>query len=249
MLIGAVLVLGAAVVIVGTLTYGLLAPPVLYAPVDGAGVPTALLNGADLPSLPSVVADAFDRPVVQVGAVEDPLRELSKCRGLAEWEFAPTLRASVITPEGLTVSIRGEEAGTEGLLQVTCFASWGGRSWQTWASWVVEAADLSEALGPPQRICCREDGLAMGGGEVVAPEEARWLVQDRGAYLLAYPVDDGGLVHPVWPVEGDSSTPPPSVFLDALGRELPMGGAPPAGGQEGQPPDEGQQPEDAPPPE
>lgn len=220
MLIAAVVVSGIAAVVVGAVVPGALSSPVLRAPVDADGVPVALPNGADLPSVDPALAAAFERPVVMVGAVEEPLGRLERCDRLGEWEFAPTLRASVITPEGLTVSIRGEERGTGALLHLTCFAHWGGRSWTSWASWTAEAADATATLGPPEPICCREDGLALGTKEVLVPEGTVWLVQDRGPYWLAYPVDDSALAHPVWPVDGGAGDPPQTVYLDGQGHAL-----------------------------
>lgn len=232
-LIAAVVVLGVAGVAIGVIVLAQLAPPVMFAPVDAAGVPVAMPHGADLPEVPPVLAGAFDRPVVLAGSLDVEPGEIEGCGDLEEWEFAPTMRAAVTTPEGLTVSIRGEEQGTEALLQLTCFAFWGGRSWTTWASWTAEAADTMAPLGPEEPICCRHDDLALEGGEEQAPAGSAWLVQDRGVYWLAYPVLDGGLVHPVWPVEGDADDPPrpPSVYLDAQGQRLAQGDEP-AQGQE-----------------
>lgn len=218
-LIAAVLVLAVAAVAIGAIVAAQLAPPVLFAPVDGAGVPVALPDGADLPAVAPALAGAFDRPVVLVGSIDVVPGDIDGCGGAGEWAFAPTLRAAVITPEGLTVSIRGEERGTDALLQLTCFTHWGGRSWKTWASWSAEAADTTTPLGPREAVCCREDDLALWGGEELAPSGSAWLVQDRGAYWLAYPVLDGGLVHPVWPVDADADDPPrpDTVYLDERG--------------------------------
>lgn len=220
-LIAAAVVMAIAAVVLGVSFYGQLAQPVARAPTDDAGVPLSLPDGTALPRVPSTLSEAVDRPVVLVGSIGEPLADLERCQGLGEWEFAPTQRASVITPEGLTVSIRGEEQGTGALLQVTCYAQWGGRSWQTWASWTADAADATEPLGPPGPICCRDDGLGLGGGEVLAPDGAAWLLQDRGPYWLAYPIDDSSLVHPVWPVDGDADEPPPTRYLTVLGEPLP----------------------------
>lgn len=248
-LIAAAVVLAVAVAAVGVIAVDWMAQPVAHAPVDGDGVPTALPNGADLPAVDPALAAALDRPVVMVAALDDPLGELSRCGQEHEWEYAPTLRASVITPEGLTVSIRGEERATEALVHVTCFAQWQGRSWKTWAAWTAEAPDATEPLGAVAPICCRAGDLALRGHETLAPEGSRWLVQDRGAYWLAYPVDDGGLVHPVWPVGGGADDRPRTVYLDAAGAELaatpapetPAGAAPDAPGAAGPGPAEAQE--------
>lgn len=233
-LVAAAVVMAIAAVALAMSLYGQLAQPVSRAPTDDAGVPVSLPDGAALPRVPSTLSEALDRPVVLVGSVDEPLADLERCQGLGEWEFAPTQRASVITPEGLTVSIRGEEQGTGALLQVTCYAQWGGRSWRTWASWTADADDPTEPLGPPGPICCRDDGLGLGGGEVLAPDGAAWLVQDRGPYWLAYPIDDSSLVHPVWPVDGDDDDPPPTLYLTALGE--PLAAEEPEGRGDGDPP-------------
>lgn len=253
-LVAVCVVLVIAVGAIGIIAVDELAEPVLLAPVDGDGVPTALPDGKALPAVPPRLSAAFDRPVVLVGTATAPQDNLERCGGQGDWAFAPTLRAALVTPEGLTVAIRGEERGTEALIHVTCHALWGGRRWETWASWVGEAADPEEPLGPPEPVCCRDDGLALGSGEVDAPEGAAWMVQDRGPYWLAYPVE-GGLVHPVWPVSDGDGPPPPTVWLDAAGRRLAdeaapppdpegpaegeSGAAPPEGGPDGEPPGAG----------
>lgn len=235
LLIPAVAILLVAAAAMAVVAYDSLWAPVLQAPADGGGVPTRMPHGAELPPVPGPVADALDRPVVVVGSMEEPLGELPRCSDQAEWEFPPTLRAAVITPEGLTVSIRGEERGTGAMVHLTCFALWDGRGWDTWASWAGDALDGSAPAGPPQPVCCRDDGLALAGAEVQAPQGARWLVQDRGPYWLAYPVDDSGLVHPVWPAgDGDENEPPPTVYLDQGGQRLtdePAEAEPPAEGE------------------
>lgn len=216
----AVLVLLVAVTAVAIFGSDQLTEPVLHSPTDADGVPTALPDGEPLAEAPAVLRDAFDRPVVLVGSVEDPLDELQLCDGQVEWEFAPTLRASVVTPEGLTVAVRGEEGGSEALFHVTCYAVWSGRGWESWASWIAEVPDHEVAVGQPEPACCRDDGFALLGREVEAPEQAAWAVQDRGPYWLAFPVDASGLVHPVWPVEGDDLAPPETVYLDVSGNRL-----------------------------
>lgn len=224
---GAVLVLVVAVAAFGVFGFDALSEPVLESPTDADGIPTALPNGQPLPEVPQVLQDAFDRPVVLVGVVEEDLHNLERCGGQVEWAFAPTLRASLITPEGLIVAVRGEEAGSEANFQVACYAVWNGRRWESWASWVAETANQADPVNQPEPACCREDGLALLGGEVQAPEGAAWAVQDRGAYWLAFPVDTSGLAHPVWPVREGDPAPPPTVYVDESGNRLTEPEAPP----------------------
>ncbi|MEX0658537.1 MAG: hypothetical protein WD080_05345 [Egibacteraceae bacterium] len=236
-LLAATVVLLVAVAAVATIAFEQINPPVPQAPVDAAGVPTEQPDGTSLPPVPPELHDAVDRPVVLVGVVDDPLGDLERCAGLAEWEFAPTVRSSVVTPEGLAVSVRGEEQGTEALLQVTCFAQWDGRAWETWASWAAEAPDTEVALGPPEPVCCRGDDAAVQGSERVAPGGSAWLLQDRGPYWLAYPASGGQVVLAVWSVDDSQDGPPPTTFLDTRGR--PVEDAAPVEGEpsvEGEPP-------------
>lgn len=216
---GAVVVLLVAVTVFGIFGYEAVTDPVLHSPTDADGVPTELPNGQPLPAVPQVLQDAFDRPVVLVGVVDEDLHNLEGCRGQVEWAFAPTLRASLITPEGLVVAVRGEEAGSEAYFQVACYAFWDGRQWQSWASWVAETANQGDPVSQPEPACCRDD-LALLGREIQAPEGAAWALQDRGPYWLAFPVDTSGLVHPVWPVAEGDPAPPTTVFVDEAGNRL-----------------------------
>lgn len=192
--------------------------PVDQAPEDGDGVPTALPNGEPLPAVPEELAGAFDRPVVLVAEVEDGTSHLDRCGRDIEWEFSPTLRSSIITPEGLAVAVRGEERGTGVSFHVACYALWDRGSWQTWAAWVGEVRDPNGPAGVMDPACCREDGSAVAGAELDVPEGAAWSAQDRGAYWLAYPVKDG-LVQPVWVVR-DGGGEPPLVHVDAAGARI-----------------------------
>lgn len=219
-LVGAVVVLIVALAVFGTFGYDALTDPVLQSPTDADGVPTELPNGQALPPVPQVLQGAFDRPVVLVGVVEEDLHNLERCGDLVEWAFAPTLRASLVTPEGLMVAVRGEELGSEATFQVACYALWTGRRWESWASWVAETANQSDPVSQPEPACCRPDDLALLGGEIQAPEGAAWAVQDRGPYWLAFPVDTSGLVHPVWPVVGGDPAPPTTVYVDEAGNRL-----------------------------
>lgn len=222
-LAGAVLVVAVAVgALVWVVRAGAAGEPADHAPVDPAGVPTALPNGKPLPAVPPGLREAFDRPVVLVAEEEERASDLDRCGRDVEWEYPPTLRSSIVTPEGLSVAVRGEEAGTGVSFHVACYAVWDGSGWTTWASWIGEVADPEGPAGPMDPACCRADGSAVGGAELETPEGAVWAAQDRGAYWLAYPIQDG-LVQPVWLV-GEEGATPEIVYVDAAGARIGQAG-------------------------
>lgn len=243
-LYGAILVVVVAVGVLGLVAYEEWSKTSSQLAVDDAGVPETLPNGAALPDVPEPIAAAVARPVLAVGHEEDPQGDLQRCGAEVDWGDPPTLRFSVISPEGLTVALRGEEAGTESLVHVTCHARWDGRTWRTWASWRGETPDRQTPAGPLEPVCCREDGLAVAGAEVAAPANAAWALQDRETYWLAYRVNDDGLVHPVWPAaDGDSEYSPRLLYVDDAGERI---AEPPSEGGEEPPPDPGQEAPPAP---
>lgn len=220
-LVGAVIVVVVALAALGLAAYDEVAESrsdTTGAPVDGDGIPRALPNGDALPAVPGPLARAFDRPVVLAAPVDPARARPDSCGTDVEWEYPPTQRSSIITPEGLVVALRGEERGSGVLFHVACYAQWNGGGWEMWATWVGEVADPDVAVGVMGRACCREDGVAVASAELEAPDSATWAVQDRGEYLLAYPVGDG-LVQPVWLVEGEER-PPPLVHVDASGNRV-----------------------------
>lgn len=219
-LIGAVVVTAMGLVAVGIIGWEQLGARAVDPPLTAEGVPTARADGVPLPPVPEIITAGFTRPVVGVGEVDDPRNELTRCGGEIEWEATPSVRTSVVTPEGLTVTLRGQEKQTSQIVHATCHARWEGRGWRTWAIWTGEVSDMESPAGPLVPVCCREDGLTVAGIEMLAPQGTAWSVQDRGTYWLAYPVGEDGLVHPVWPVEEGASDPPPLVHLDATGKVL-----------------------------
>lgn len=219
-LIGAALVTVMALVAVGFVVYEQLNARAISPPVTDEGVPTALPDGSALPPLPEALTAAFTRPVVAVGEGDDPRGDLTRCGDEVAWAATPSVRASTVTPEGLTVTLRGEEEQTGQLVHVTCHARWNGRAWRTWASWTGDVTDMESPAGPLEPVCCRPDGLSVAGGEVRPPDGTAWTLQDRGTYWLAYPVGEDGLVHPVWPVEEGREDAPRTVHVDASGTVL-----------------------------
>ncbi|MEX2619243.1 MAG: hypothetical protein WD250_03390 [Egibacteraceae bacterium] len=170
-------------------------------PVEEA-VPETLAGGLELGEVPDAVAAAVDGPVVGARLVED-MPDGVGCEWLrADFDDEPDFETVLLTPDAVHVSLVGasslfaEGEGGAGRARATCTARWQGGGWLESGGGTVPADQPME--GATGASCCDQDGLGTAEGAVMAPEGARWVLQDRGRYHLAYPVPQGRAVPITW---------------------------------------------------
>lgn len=201
-------------------------------PVDEE-VPTALVGEIDLGEVPDAVAAAFDGPVVGARLLDD-VPDGAGCGFVGpEFDGDPEVETVLATPDVLQVSVLGTGRdfappgadGAPALMRATCTVRW------ERGQWMEGGGSVGPADGPPGgsmgMSCCDERGLGTAEATVVAPDGARWAVQDRGSFHLAYPVPDSGVVPVSWRFrdqgafgEGMGSSATRVTFVDGAGEVL-----------------------------
>lgn len=171
-------------------------------PIEEA-VPETLAGGIELGELPDAVAAAFDGPIVAARVLDEPPPG-ADCDFLGN-DFSEQPETTVlVTPHGAHVSLVGavEDRGLPGAdgapqrMRATCTAVWEQGQWINHGGGMGPADQpMGSATGGS---CCDQDGLGTAEGAVMAPEGARWVLQDRGRYHLAYPVPEDRAVRITW---------------------------------------------------
>lgn len=193
-------------------------------PADATGgVPETLPDGSRPPTLPEHISSRFDRPTVGVEVLGEQPR-VEGCVDEVEWSGSPRLRSATVTPEGLTIALRGQTRDADPALpltHLTCHARWQGEAWEVWAVWQGAMPDEEELAGPLASACCLAKDTALSGTEAAAPPGSAWAAQDRGEYWLVYPVHSNGYLHLMWPVgQGEEAQAPRTIYLDEQGERI-----------------------------
>ena len=184
-------------------------------------VPAALADGEPPGEVPAVVADAVQGPVVGVRRVTSTPPEFAGCGGPAQGD--EDLEYAFVTPDGLSASwvvdaeAFGVEKGFAGpaptpddqRMRVTCHGTLqdGG--------WAVVNGMTGPVDGGFTGVEPASDDLVRAAVRV--PEDADWVVHDRGGYRLAYDVTDLTQVHVTIPVRAGGQDAAPLTFLTAAG--------------------------------
>ena len=198
---------------------------------SGGPVPTVLAGGYELGTLPDVVSEAFDEPVIGVHSLDEPPEGISldECGGGWAGPEGPGERKVdrvLATPDGIQIQMTLPEAigdmGAKGPDGITCTAvpveGGGWRIDMNGMGTIGEGGGLSFG-------CCDENGLGTAHASAWAPDGAAWGLLDRGAYYLAYPTSGAEWMSFSWRYTEERmgmDHPPGSrvVWLDARGQEL-----------------------------
>jgi hypothetical protein len=176
-------------------------------------VPTTLAGGLAPAVVPAAIASAVDRPVIGASTLE-ALPDGSEGCGFDLGDDAELERA-VATPDGLAVSLIGDapdgfldgpmprpepepappppdtdqaEVGEQApRWRETCVLRDRGGRWFSDGGSSGPADDRFGGMGTSV-LCCDEQGFALATTELHPLDGAAWVLQDRGAYWLAYPV-------------------------------------------------------------
>lgn len=169
-------------------------------------VPEVLAGGIELGELPDAVAEAFDGPVVAARSM-DEAPPGADCDFLGD-DFSEEPETTVlVTPHGAHVSLVGvvedRGPGADGApqrMRATCTAIW------EQGQWINHGGGMGPADQPMAGMsgssCCDQDGLGTAEATVVVPEGARWAVQERGGYHLAYPASGSRVLPISWRFPG-----------------------------------------------
>lgn len=192
----------------------------------GRTPPEELADGSSLPELPSAVTSAFDRPIVGAEAVdaEHPLVRACLAHERASASpnpFEGTYAGGYLSPFGggvqfeVTASV-AQEPPDRALL--ACGVLWRSGEPRPGAGALHPWSD-DDALRTAGGALSYEEGVAFLS--VPVPEHAAWLVDDRGDYLVAYPVADRLPVRVSTPVGRTTDTLTISVvYLDESGERI-----------------------------
>jgi hypothetical protein len=82
--------------------------------------------------------------------------------------------------------------------RVTCHATWERGGWTGGSGSSGPAFGDIPDLGTGGATCCDGDGLSTGQTVVQAPEGAAWVLQERGGWWLAYPLDERRIASVTW---------------------------------------------------
>lgn len=229
--VGLVAVIAAAAVV-------LLAPLATSEDSDRPGheteVPETLVDGSPLPDAPPQLLDLVDDPVVPADR-RDELADGMHCEtmhmaGEADTELeavfvTPTAGHAVLIGEGSFGDAHMDPAAPEEQdadqpnqmeeIRSNCLFQHEGGGWSSSGGGGGTAPDLGPA-GDSRgggSMCC-PDGRGIAYADVSVAGDIAWLLQDRGPYWLAYPVDGLDVVTIEWPfpqsVMGGSGQPPRS---------------------------------------
>lgn len=192
-------------------------------------VPTTLADGSPIPDAPDELRGLVDDPLV-VADRRDEFPDGTSCDLHMPWDEEPELEAVFITPTAATGSMVGEASPHEPgpapddrpeaedrpqQMRATCMMLHRDGRWRDSGGGGGTAAEP----GPPgtsrsSGSSCCEGGHGTAQAEVSVAGDIAWLLQHRGPYWLAYPVDGLELVTIQWPFPqatfGGAGRPEPS---------------------------------------
>ena len=206
-------------------------------------VPTTLAGGTAPAPVPQKIVEKVDGPVI--GAVR--LERLSDDMLAACMEFNevtwdpgnPDLEFAVVTPEGVNASLVGQGdfpggggPGRRGPkvigLRIRCEldlsggvpSNRGGGGFEE-----IYEGQPNGVGGFTGSTCCDANGLGTATASVQIPQDARWLLQERGSWYLAYPVEGVDSIGVSWKYRENRFGPggPPQsrvLLLDADGETI-----------------------------
>jgi hypothetical protein len=82
--------------------------------------------------------------------------------------------------------------------RVTCHATWERGGWSGGSGSSGPAFGDVPEVGMGGATCCDADGLSTGQTVVQAPDGAAWVLQERGGWWLAYPLDERRIASLTW---------------------------------------------------
>ena len=205
-------------------------------------LPETLAGGTEPAPVPDEIAAAVDGPVVGAARLDElPDDMLAACVDFIEvtWDpGSPTTEYALVTPDGVNASLfgQGEVAGGFGKgpvgedpigIRIRCELDLSG------GEPVNRGGGGYEEVFPDQPVmggfsgssCCDQNGLATAMAAVDIPDDAAWLLQERGAWFLAYPVDGLDVISVTWRYRENRFGPggPPQsrvVLVDASGETI-----------------------------
>lgn len=187
-------------------------------------VPEALADGTSLPPVPESLADTVERPIV-VAERRDELPSGVDCGHGARWEDEPEVETVLVTPTGLEATQTGlaalphppdEEAAEPRETRATCSALFRRGDWEGMGGSMGEAGQGPVGTTQGTGSSCCSGGHGTARADISLGGEVAWILQDRGPYWLAYPVDGLEVATVSWPYGqnrfGGGGSPPPSRF-------------------------------------
>lgn len=239
---GALLAIGVmaaiALVTAGTVVaWARLAPPQAEAIQTGLDeeLPEALADGSAFTEVPAAVAGAVEAPVVGALRRDEVPGEFPGCEDFGMPLENSRLEAAFVTSDALVVSYLGDSeeflmveqapgdpapAPGLGRVRLGCSASWDGGWILDGTGGISMSADEVMGASGTSSGCCGADGLSTATTLVSVPEDARWLIQDRGEYRLAYDVEGLEGMALSWRYREGPFRPSPSstiTFVDGAG--------------------------------
>lgn len=183
-------------------------PAAIQAAVDGPVLGALRLDdGVDLPQgvdLSGCVGqDAFDgEPAVVDGTVTPDglmvILEGPGRGGFADMPVPAPAPAPGPSPSPAVSSVPGT-GPSEPRMRAVCDFQWTeGGGWVGSGGSMGPADDRGFGGGGMGSFCCDADGMTIAATWVTPPTDAAWGLQDRGAYWVAYPVDELDLVSVSW---------------------------------------------------
>lgn len=199
------------------------------APASGT-VPEQLADGSPLPGLPSAVRSAFDRPAVGAVTVGSGHSLVETCvayerKAASPGPFDGTLAGAYLSPFGGGVQFETRTSSADGgsdRAMRSCDVLWrsGEPRPRTGALHPWPADDtLRDAGGALSYTVLEDREGVVAFVSVPVPEDTAWLVHDRGAHLVAYPVADGLPVRVSTPTRSTEDTLTISVVYLGAGGE------------------------------
>lgn len=184
-------------------------------------VPATLIDGIAIGEVPAAVAAAVDVPVVGARRLDALPEGVDGCFGMFAPGQDVELEEVIATPDVLTISTVGEnpeQMGFDGPFPMDApfeedgigaprpGLQGGGEQWRETCTFVHSRgawSSLGSSGGPVENdmgmgmgmgagfSCCDAEGFGLASTSVQGPSGATWALQERGAYWLAYPVEDG----------------------------------------------------------
>lgn len=178
-------------------------------------MPTALADGSPLPAVPDELRVLADDPIV-VADRRDELPDGMTCNTHLPWDGEPELESVFVTPTAASGVLVGEgsfhemgdpnapgaqdEAEQEQIRGNCLLLPDGNGDWSESGGGGGTAPEPG-APGTSQgagSMCC-PNGRGHAHADVSVTGDVAWLLQDRGPYWLAYPVEGLDLVTVEWP--------------------------------------------------
>lgn len=175
----------------GVLAWARLAAPAAVAEEGRPGLneqlPAQLADGRPFAEVPPEIVAAVQAPVVGAERFDTVPEELADCAGMPVEDL--TFESGFVTADGAIAASTGEaeDFGREGAgdIRTVCTGRWTGAAWQVDGSTVEELS----GGGSGTSSWGGEGGWMTAMATLDLPEGAAWVVQDRGGYRLAYPVE------------------------------------------------------------